>query len=102
MSGARRRPTRNFRATGALLLVLLASSGHTASRSAAARAEFQHQQPCPATGLTRGACPGYVADHRMPLCAGGEDHPSNLQWQTVADAAAKDAHELRLCRALKR
>lgn len=91
-----------LRAIVALLLVLLATSGHSASRSAAARAEFQRATPCPATGLRRGACPGWVVDHRMPLCAGGEDHPGNLQWQTVADAVEKDRHERRLCRALKK
>ena len=76
--------------------------GACAARSASPVREFKRLNPCPATGLARGACPGWVVDHRMPLCAGGEDHPSNMQWQTTAEAKAKDADERRLCRALKR
>lgn len=71
-------------------------------RSRTARTDFQRTHPCPATGAQRGACRGYVIDHIMPLCAGGEDAPSNMQWQTVDDGKIKDAHERRLCRNLKR
>jgi len=53
--------------------------------------------PCPATGLVRGACPGYVIDHVKPLACGGADAPGNMQWQTTADAKAKDAVERRTC-----
>jgi hypothetical protein len=61
------------------------------------RAAFMKQQPCPSTGKTRGACPGYVVDHIKPLCAGGPDRPSNMQWQTVADAKVKDKQERQMC-----
>src|ERR1017187_4896437 len=37
----------------------------------AARREFQRQHPCPATGKTARACPGYAVDHIMPLKRGG-------------------------------
>jgi hypothetical protein len=37
-----------------------------------------------------------VKDHIIPLC-GGADDPTNLQWQTVADAKAKDKWERRGC-----
>jgi hypothetical protein len=50
-------------------------------RSAAARAEFKRQQPCPSTGKSRGPCPGYVIDHIKPLACGGADMPENMQWQ---------------------
>lgn len=70
--------------------------GHTA------RAEFRRTHACPATGLTRGPCPGWVIDHLHPLCAGGADHPRNMQWQTRAEALAKDRVELRYCRRLHR
>jgi hypothetical protein len=28
------------------------------------------------------ACPGYVVDHIMPLCAGGADDPANMMWMS--------------------
>ena len=39
--------------------------------------------------------PGYVVDHIVPLSKGGRDVPSNMQWQTVQDAKAKDKVERR-------
>jgi hypothetical protein len=68
------------------------SSGHI-RRSPAARREFRKAHPCPATGKTTGACPGYVIDHVQALKHGGADNPSNMQWQTQADAKAKDKWE---------
>jgi len=37
--------------------------------------------------------PGYVVDHVKALECGGLDDESNMQWQTVADAKAKDETE---------
>lgn len=68
-----------------------------ADRSPAARYAFVKANPCPATGQSRGACPGWVVDHIHPLCAGGADHHTNMQWQTVAEAKIKDKEERRLC-----
>jgi hypothetical protein len=70
--------------------------GHI-KRSATARQHFKRDNPCPATGESKGACPGYVIDHVKPLACGGEDAPENMQWQTRADAKKKDGTELR-CR----
>ena len=81
-----------------LLAVLLVGSAWPGERSRAVRAEFQRQQPCPATGAKRGPCRGYVVDHVVPLCAGGADHPANLQWQTVEQGKLKDREEVRQCR----
>jgi len=67
-------------------------------RDAHQRAAFVKSHPCPSTGRGRGACPGYVVDHIKPLCAGGEDHPRNMQWQTVADAKIKDRKERAICK----
>lgn len=67
-------------------------------RSAAQVSEFRRAHPCPATGLPRGPCPGYVVDHIIALACGGPDAPANMQWQTVADAKAKDRWELKSCR----
>lgn len=72
------------------------------SRSYRAKRDFRLENPCPATGKAKGPCPGYVVDHVVPLCAGGPDAPSNMQWQAVAEAKRKDADERRGCRALKR
>jgi len=56
-------------------------------RSPAARAQFLRQN-----GYPHGR-PGYVVDHIVPLECGGADSPSNMQWQTVAEAKAKDRTE---------
>ena len=68
-------------------------------RSAAAVLAFKRANPCPSTGLPRGKCPGHVVDHIEPLCARGLDRPVNMQWQTVAEAKAKDRLERHRCRA---
>jgi hypothetical protein len=62
-------------------------------RSTAAHNAFRKSHPCPATGNTVGACHGYVVDHVIALACGGRDDPSNMQWQTVADAKQKDKWE---------
>jgi hypothetical protein len=62
-------------------------------RSPTAKNEFKQQQPCPSTGRTTGACPGYVIDHVVTLKRGGDDTPENMQWQTIEDAKAKDKIE---------
>jgi hypothetical protein len=67
-------------------------------RSHAAIAAFKREQPCPATGAARGRCPGFVIDHVRPLCAGGADAATNMQWQTVGAAKAKDRIERNECR----
>jgi hypothetical protein len=54
---------------------------------------FKREHPCPATGKTYGSCPGYTVDHVIPLKRGGADGPSNMQWQTTAEAKAKDRWE---------
>jgi len=35
----------------------------------------------------------YVIDHVISLAKGGADSPSNMQWQTKAEAKAKDKWE---------
>lgn len=84
------------------LFFLSMTAGATNYRSSAAKSAFRYEHPCPATGKVRGACPGWIVDHIVPLCAGGADAPSNMQWQTVADAKVKDKGEWRTCRHLKR
>lgn len=62
-------------------------------RSHAATDQFRKSNPCPATGKTSGACPGYVIDHVIPLYRGGPDAPANMQWQSQQEAKAKDKIE---------
>ena len=62
-------------------------------RSETAKRDFEHHHPCPSTGKTSGACPGYVIDHVVPLKRGGADAPGNMQWQTNEAAKAKDRWE---------
>lgn len=66
-------------------------------RSQSARQSFVRTTPCPATGQPKLPCPGYIIDHVVPLCAGGEDHWGNMQWQTIEDAKLKDREERRMC-----
>lgn len=78
---------------------LLGAQGiHAAQRSAAERLAFTRENPCPATGLRRGACPGWQVDHVIALVCGGQDHRSNMQWLTVADHWVKTRHDVRACR----
>ena len=49
------------------------------------RAAFMQQHPCPSTGKTSSAGPGYAVDHSMPLVPAGRDHLSTRQWQTRED-----------------
>lgn len=87
-------------AVAAICLVAQAADSTTRNRSV--RAAFQRTHPCPETHQTHGPCPGYVVDHHLPLCAGGEDRPENMQWQTRAEGLAKDRREWELCRLIKR
>ena len=84
----------------AVVMVLLMTTQAEArtKRSQSAKVEFKHQHPCPATGLPKGPCKGYVIDHIVPIACGGVDAPRNMQWQTVADAKAKDKSERKGCR----
>ena len=53
-------------------------------------------EPSPVTGKPRGACPGYVIDHVIPLCAGGANDPLNMQWPTRPDSV--ECEEAQGCR----
>ena len=66
--------------------------GHI-KRSTASKDAFKHEHPCPSTGRSSGSCPGYVIDHVVPFKRYGEDASSNMQWQTVEAAKAKDKIE---------
>ena len=81
---------------GTMAVVVLLSSAEFARDPAVPR-EFQRLNPCPSTGRTSGACPGWERDHVVPLCRGGADTVGNMQWLTI------EAHKLKTrgdCRAL--
>jgi len=90
--------TLKFIILAALLILSSAAIAEPAPRSAAVKAEFQRQNPCPANGQRRGACPGYVKDHIIALACGGPDTAENLQWQTIEEGKAKDKWERKKCR----
>lgn len=58
---------------------------------------FLKKYACPMTGKRTGACPGWVVGYIKPLCAGGADRITNLQWQTVATAKRKEREAQKLC-----
>lgn len=62
-------------------------------RSTVAKSAFRATHPCPSTGRSTGACPGYITDHVTPLKRGGADSPSNIQWQATEAAKAEDRTE---------
>jgi hypothetical protein len=88
-------------ASAALLLALVASAQPIARSAAEVRA-FRAENPCPSTGQRRGACPGYQVDHPDPLCAGGLDQRSNMQWISNEDHRFKTLVDARECRKLKK
>jgi hypothetical protein len=47
----------------------------------------------PIDGEARGVCKRYAIDHVILLKRGGPDAPSNMQWQSVQAAKAKDRVE---------
>ena len=97
-----------FVATWALGLLLATNSnaawasGSTIKRSSSARTQFAKANTCPKTGKNKLPCPGWIIDHVIPLCAGGADNPSNMQWQTLEASLAKDRGERTLCAALRK
>ena len=71
-------------------------------RSQAEVRAFRAENPCPATGRRSGPCKGWAVDHVRPLCAGGEDKPSNMQWIENPDHRFKTLVDVRECRKLAR
>jgi len=79
------------------LAILPSPASAREHRSHAVTREFQREHPCPSTGQTSGTCPGYRKDHIRPLACGSSDAVSNMQWQTISEAKAKDRQERKAC-----
>jgi hypothetical protein len=41
---------------------------------------YRKAHPCPVTGVSSGACPGWSINHIIPLASGGCDAVVNLMW----------------------
>lgn len=82
----------------AIVVLAIAVPAVAADRSRTLRAEFQRANPCPATGKSRGPCPGFQVDHKDALICGGKDELGNLQWLSVEEHRAKTRVEVKLCR----
>ena len=70
-------------------------------RSRVVLREFRAVHPCPATGKSTGACPGWAIDPVIPLACGGCDAVINLQWlpdvaKSSSAPTAKDRFERRI------
>lgn len=87
---------------GLVIALLAANPAVATERDRAQVRAFRAENPCPATGRTRGACAGWEIDHVVPLCAGGADHPTNLQWLLKEDHRFKTLVDVRECRKMKR
>lgn len=55
----------------------------TIKRSSAVTYAYRRLHPCPVTGKTDGACPGWQMNHIIPLASGGCDSVTNLAWMPV-------------------
>src|SRR5207248_11074456 len=66
-------------------------------RSREVTREFQREHPVLQRGSQAALVLVTARDHVLPLACGGPDAVSNMQWQTVAAAKAKDRWEVRAC-----
>lgn len=80
---------------------MFACPTHAIERSSSQVRAFRVQHPCPSTGNARGACPGHQVDHIRPLCMGGEDKASNMQWMAIDDHKWKTFVDVRECAKFK-
>lgn len=70
-------------------------------RSTAVLRAFQKIHPCPSTGKTTGACPGWALNHVIPLACGGCDSVANLDWmpneiKSCAEPWCRDRYERKI------
>ena len=84
------------RAIAGIALALAFSPAYAKQpRNKEAIREFRATHPCPSTGRYAGHCTGWIIDHRVALCVGGVDEPTNMRWQTFDKSHLKDKWECR-------
>lgn len=91
--------------TRALLIIMIVATIFATDALARSRTpvrQFYKMMACPSTMKIAPPCPGYVVDHVVPLCAGGADAPSNMQWQEYQESLLKDKVEREMCRWVSR
>ena len=84
-----------------LIVVLLLAATAAEARDPKQVAAFRRVNACPESHKTTGPCYGWVVDHKIALCAGGADKPSNMHWQEYKASLVKDAEERRYCAKLR-
>ena len=73
----------------AFIIAATAIAGEPIHRDYRQRSLFRYLHPCPSTGSTKGACPGYQIDHIKALELGGPDSDENMQWLTIEEHRKK-------------
>ncbi len=61
-------------------------------RNSAVIDAYKRLHPCPATGLSTGACPGWQINHTIPLVSGGCDSVINMSWLPLQIKTCTSAH----------
>jgi pilus assembly protein FimV len=67
-------------------------------RGTPAEVEFRKTHPCPSTSEPGEACSGYVVTHVVPLCAGGANEATNMQWLRLEEAIEQERLAQERCR----
>lgn len=91
-----------MRLVAAALLLCLAFDASALPRDKTEIRKFRKMNPCPATGMIKGRCPGYEIDHVTPLKCRGRDRPENMQWITVEAHKVKSRGEAGRCRGTRK
>lgn len=68
----------------------------TIHRSAAVISAFRKTHPCPSTGFTTGACPGWAINHNCPIACGCVDAVWNMSWMRNDVKKIVDGYERKI------
>ena len=80
------------------LLIVLVLITQVFSRDPKQEYAFKNANVCPSTGLYGDhPCPGYVVNHKYPLCLGGKDEAQNMEYQEIHASYRSDRLEREAC-----